>query len=44
MGGVRSGLSYCGANTIPEMQENAEFIKITLAGYKESHPHDVDVI
>ncbi len=44
VGGVRSGLSYCGANTIPEMQENAEFIKITLAGYKESHPHDVDVI
>jgi IMP dehydrogenase len=44
VGGVRSGLSYCGANTIGEMQENAEFIKITLAGYKESHPHDVDVI
>ena len=44
VGGVRSGLSYCGANTIREMQENAEFIKITLAGYKESHPHDVDVI
>jgi IMP dehydrogenase len=44
VGGVRSGLSYCGANTIPEMQENAEFIKITLAGYKESHPHDVDVL
>ncbi len=44
VGGVRSGLSYCGANTIPEMQDNAEFIKITLAGYKESHPHDVDVI
>ncbi|HET6589770.1 MAG TPA: IMP dehydrogenase [Candidatus Nitrosocosmicus sp.] len=44
VGGLRSGLSYCGANTIAEMQENAEFIKITLAGYKESHPHDVDVI
>ncbi|HEU5119393.1 MAG TPA: IMP dehydrogenase, partial [Candidatus Nitrosocosmicus sp.] len=44
VGGVRSGLSYCGADTISEMQENAEFIKITLAGYKESHPHDVDVI
>lgn len=44
VGGVRSGLSYCGANTINEMQENAEFIKITLSGYKESHPHDVDVI
>lgn len=43
-GGVRSGLSYCGANTINEMQQNAEFIKITLSGYKESHPHDVEVI
>lgn len=44
VGGVRSGLSYCGAKTISEMQENAEFIKITAAGYKESQPHDVDVI
>lgn len=44
VGGVRSGLSYCGAKTISEMNENAEFIKITAAGYKESQPHDVDVI
>ncbi len=44
VGGVRSGLSYCGAKTINEMHENAEFIKITAAGYKESQPHDVDVI
>lgn len=44
VGGVRSGLSYCGAKTISEMYENAEFIKITAAGYKESQPHDVDVI
>lgn len=44
VGGVRSGLSYCGAKTITEMHENAEFIKITAAGYKESQPHDVDVI
>ena len=44
VGGVRSGLSYCGAKTISEMHENAEFIKITAAGYKESQPHDVDVI
>lgn len=43
-GGLRSGLSYCGANTIREMQDNAEFIKITASGYRESHPHDVDVI
>ena len=42
-GGLRSGLSYCGAKTIPEMQKNAEFIKMTSAGYIESQPHDVDV-
>ena len=44
VGGVRSGLSYCGAKSINEMYENAEFIKITTSGYKESQPHDVDVI
>lgn len=43
-GGLRSGLSYCGAGTIPEMQKNAEFIKMTTAGYMESMPHDVDVM
>jgi IMP dehydrogenase len=44
VGGLRSGLSYCGAKTIPEMQMNADFIKITSAGYLESRPHDVDVM
>ena len=43
-GGLRSGLSYCGAKTIPEMQNNAEFIKITSAGYTESQSHDVDLM
>jgi IMP dehydrogenase len=43
-GGLRSGLSYCGAKTIPEMQMNAEFIRITSAGYVESQSHDVDVM
>jgi IMP dehydrogenase len=43
-GGLRSGLSYCGAKTIPEMQKNAEFIKITSAGYAESQSHDVDLM
>ena len=43
-GGVRSGLSYCGANTIPQMQENAEFIKMSRAGFAESQPHDVDLM
>lgn len=43
-GGVRSGLSYCGARSIPQMQQNAEFIKISRAGFAESQPHDVSVI
>ena len=43
-GGLRSGLSYCGAKTISEMQKNAEFIKMTSAGYTESQPHDVDLM
>jgi IMP dehydrogenase len=43
-GGLRSGLSYCGAKTITEMQKNAEFIKITSAGYIESQSHDVDLM
>ena len=44
VGGLRSGLSYCGAKTILEMQKNAEFIKMSPAGYMESQPHDVDVM
>lgn len=43
-GGIRSGLSYCGANTIPQMQENAEFMKMSNAGFVESQPHDVDLM
>jgi len=41
VGGVRSGMGYCGARTIPELQERSEFIRITWAGLKESHVHDV---
>jgi len=43
-GGVRSGLSYCGAHTIQQMQENAEFIKMSRAGFAESQPHDVSLM
>lgn len=42
-GGVRSGMGYCGAKDIPSLQERAKFVKITNAGLKESHPHDVDI-
>lgn len=44
VGGLRSGMSYSGAATIPEFWKKAEFIKITQAGLRESHPHDVEVI
>ena len=42
VGGLRSGLSYAGARTVPELQTNAEFVQITGAGRQESGPHDVD--
>jgi len=43
-GGLRSGLSYCGAHTISQMQDNAEFIKMSSAGIIESQPHDVSLM
>ncbi|MBM3898384.1 MAG: IMP dehydrogenase [Thaumarchaeota archaeon] len=44
VGGLRSGMSYCGATNIKELQQNAEFIRVTDAGYKESLPHDIERI
>lgn len=41
VGGLRSGMGYCGTKTITELQKNGKFIKITGAGLKESHPHDI---
>jgi IMP dehydrogenase len=43
MGGLRSGMGYCGCHTIEELRTNAKFIKITGAGLAESHPHDVTI-
>ena len=43
MGGLRSGMGYCGAATIEELKENGTFVKITGAGLKESHPHDINI-
>lgn len=42
VGGLRAGMGYCGAKTITDLME-AEFVKITGAGLKESHPHDITV-
>ena len=41
VGGIRSGMGYCGCATIEELAEKAQFVQITGAGLKESHPHDI---
>ena len=41
IGGLRSGMGYCGCRTVEELQQNGKFIKITGAGLKESHAHDI---
>ena len=41
LGGLRSGMGYCGTKTIPLLKENGKFVRITGAGLKESHPHDI---
>ena len=43
MGGLKAGMSYCGCKTIEELQEKAQFMKITTAGLKENHPHDIQI-
>src|SRR3954454_23637980 len=41
VGGLRAGMGYCGCQTIPELQERAKFLRVTVAGLRESHVHDV---
>lgn len=41
MGGLRSGMGYCGAHNIDELRTKSKFVRITSAGLKESHPHDI---
>ena len=43
IGGLRAGMGYVGARTIPEMKEKARFVRITNAGLRESHPHDIAI-
>jgi len=43
IGGIRSGMGYCGCRNLAELRQNAQFIRITSAGLKESHPHDVQI-
>ncbi len=42
-GGIRAGMGYCGTPTIEDLKVNGRFVKITGAGLKESHPHDVQI-
>ncbi|MEF8882016.1 MAG: IMP dehydrogenase [Halapricum sp.] len=41
VGGMKSGMGYVGAETIPEFKERSEFVRVSSAGHQESHPHDV---
>jgi IMP dehydrogenase len=43
VGGLRSGMGYCGTPTIDDLRQNGKFRRITAAGLRESHPHDVHI-
>ena len=43
VGGVRSGMGYCGCATVEELGRDARFVRITAAGVQESHPHDIQI-
>ena len=43
IGGIRSGMGYVGAANLQELHENAQFVEMSGAGLKESHPHDVQI-
>jgi IMP dehydrogenase len=43
VGGLRASMGYVGGETIPELQERGKFVRITAAGLKESHPHDIQM-
>ncbi|AMA64071.1 MAG: IMP dehydrogenase [Kurthia gibsonii] len=43
VGGVRAGMGYCGTKDLQDLRENAQFVRMTGAGLRESHPHDVQI-
>ena len=43
MGGLKAGMGYCGCRTIDELQQKGQFVRITGAGLRESHPHDISI-
>ena len=44
VGGLRASMGYCGAATIGELQEKSKLVRISSAGLRESHPHDVQLV
>ncbi|MBS3118855.1 IMP dehydrogenase, partial [Candidatus Woesearchaeota archaeon] len=44
IGGLRSGMSYCGAHNLAELWQKAEFVKMSGAGLRESHAHDIEMM
>jgi len=44
MGGLRASMGYCGTKNIKQLQEKAEFVQISNAGVRESHPHEVRIV
>jgi IMP dehydrogenase len=43
VGGLRSGMGYCGARTLAELEKHSKFLRVTAAGLRESHPHDIQI-
>jgi IMP dehydrogenase len=43
VGGLRAAMGYCGAGSIPELHQRGRFVRITGAGLRESHPHDITI-
>ena len=43
IGGLRAGMGYAGTKTVKDLQENGQFVRITNAGLRESHPHDIQI-
>ena len=43
VGGLRAAMGYCGTPTVPELKDRARFVRISGAGLRESHPHDVQI-
>ena len=43
VGGLRSGMGYCGSRTLTELAQKAKFLRVTAAGLRESHPHDIQI-